>query len=95
MPDYAIKPEQHPEEECALCGANDDIVEMHVRNAGRGGTKVIPGCRSCNASMRSQTFKAWLRSLRDEDHWKWYEILEFQKWKRTSLSLLVRQIRDE
>lgn len=36
-----------------------------------------------------------LRYLRDIEHWKWDEIVKFQKWSRTGFGLLVRQIRDE
>jgi len=95
MPDYYIDPYEHPEGECALCGQDWDLVRLHVRNANRGGITTIPGCQSCNTSMRSRTLKEWLRHLRDTDHWKWYDIMEYQKWQRTGLALLVRQVRDE
>ena len=45
--------------------------------------------------MHDGTLKGLLRRIRDSDHWKWYEILEYQRWKRTGLARLVRQIRDE
>ena len=95
MPDYYIDPDEHPDDECAFCGEVEDLVAMHVRNAERGGVTTVVGCRSCNSSHRDATLKEWLRGLRDEDHWKWDDILEHQKWKRTGLALLVRQVRDE
>jgi hypothetical protein len=95
MPDYWIDSYKYPEDECALCGDTSDLVRFHVRNANHGGRKTITACRSCNSSLRSGTLKPWLRALRDKDHWKWHDILEHQKWERTHLALLVRQIRDE
>ena len=95
MPDYCIDPYEYSEDECALCGNPYDLVHFHVRNATRGGQTTICACRSCNSCLRSDRLKPWLRTLRDADHWKWYEILEYQRWKRTGLARLVRQIRDE
>ena len=95
MPDYWIDPNEYPEGECALCGETSDLVRFHPRNASRGGKTTITGCRSCNSCLRSGWLKPWLRELRDSDHWKWHDIVEYQKWKRTGLALLVRQIRDE
>lgn len=95
MPDYTIDTWEHPDGECAFCGEPNDLVKMHVRNAERGGTTWVPGCRSCNSSMRGQTLKMWLRDIRDESYSKWEDILEQQKGKRTGLARLVREIRDE
>ena len=95
MPDYYIDPYEHWEDECAFCGTTDDLVHFHTRNASRLGKTTITACRSCNSSMRSYRLKGWLRALRDCEHWKWYEILEYQRWKRTGLAFLVRQVRDE
>lgn len=95
MPDYYIDPDEYWEGECALCGERHDLVRFHVRNANRGGKTWIWSCRSCNSCLSSGWLKPWLRQLRDTEHWKWYEIAEFQKWKRTGLGILVRQIRDE
>jgi hypothetical protein len=92
---YAIDTFQHRDGECAFCGSMDDLVRMHIHNANNGGKTWIPGCRSCNASMGSQTLKKWLRSLKYESHWKWYDILEWQRWKRTKLAELIREVRDE
>jgi hypothetical protein len=93
MPDYTIDPDEYAEDECAFCGAMDDLVRGHVLNARRGGTTTIPMCRSCNSSMRSNTFKGWIRGLQHNDHGKWHDILEYQKWKRTELARVVRRIR--
>jgi len=95
MPDYYVDPDEHEEGECALCGQDWDLVRFHVRNERRGGRTTIPACRSCNSCLRSGWLKPWLRALRDDDHWKWYDIVEYQKWKRTGLALVVRQVRDE
>ena len=93
MPDYYIDPYEYWEDECAFCGATRDLVRMHVRNAYRGGITTVTGCRRCNSSMRDMTLKGWLHQLRDIDHWKWDDIVEHQKWKRTGLAMLVREIR--
>lgn len=63
MPDYSIDPTHLPWSECAWCGATDDIVEMHIRNAARGGVAVMPGCRGCNSSNNNSSLKPWLKGL--------------------------------
>lgn len=95
MPDYWIDPDEYPGGECALCGQTYDLVDFHVRNAARGGVTTITACRSCNSCLRSGWLKPWLRHLRDSDHPKWDDILQHQRWKRTELARVVRQIRDE
>ena len=95
MPDYSIDPSEHWDDECAFCGTTDDLVQVDVSAANEGGTTLVPGCRSCNSSMRSQTLEQWLSELQGQDLAKWQEIFEWQKWKQTSLAALVRQASKE
>lgn len=95
VPDYAIDPQDYPGDECAFCGADEDLVAMHVRNRGRGGAATVPGCRGCNSSMRRSTLKEWLRRLRDQQGVRWFDIEIFHHGRRSTISKLVHAVRDE
>ena len=99
MPDYWVDPYQHEDEECAFCGSPYDLVEMHVRNARRGGTTSVIGCRSCNSSMHADTLAEWLRRLkysdRGFDQEKWGAILDYHWHRQTGLSRLIHRIKYE
>lgn len=79
MPDYTIDLTSILRTNVPYVGTWTIWLEDMGRSAQRGGRTTIPMCRSCNSSMRSNTLKGWLRTLRDSDHWKWYEIVEYQK----------------
>ena len=51
---------------CAYCGASDDALQKDcVQPISRGGrytlNKVVPACRSCNASKSNDEVTSWMR----------------------------------
>ena len=98
MPTYSahsIDPLEHWDDECAFCGVTEELAQMDVWGANQDQVVRIPGCRSCRGSLSRQDLLQWLLALQDQDQAKWQEIFEWQKWKQTSLAVLVRRVSQE
>lgn len=81
---------------CFYCGEPYGITEAdHVIAQSKGGEKIIPSCRSCNASKKDKPLMEWLREVKKKDAAKWKKMCELHKGRRNVISKKIQKIRDE
>ena len=80
---------------CTYCGSSKNIEEDHVLAKSKGGVTTIPACKNCNRSKGDKPLMEWLRWVKENDSYRWNQIIKHNFNKKNDIAQKIQKIRDE
>lgn len=80
---------------CSYCGSTRNLEYDHIKPKIRGGVNTTEACMACNRSKGKKTLLQWFRWIKENNHYRWNMILNYQGGKRGKIAQLAHQVRDE
>ena len=89
---YYVNPDEHDDDECALCGQTDNLEELVVLSEAVLSDIVLVGCEECVEKLEEKVLERVLVLMCEEEDERWDNILEYQQEQSTNLSKLISAI---